>query len=471
MIAARRVAYNFALDRAIAWAKGLDQPLVILEALRIGYSWASDRLHRFVIEGMADNAEKLEGSGALYYPYLERQHGEGKGLLAALAARASVVVTDEFPCFFLPRMVDAAVCQVRTRFEQVDSNGLVPLRATDRAFPTAFAFRRFLQEVLPDHIGQGPRARPFAAVRLRRASIPKEIRERWPPVPARGLAVIDLSAWSIDHRVAPARFRGGSRAASTALRRFLDERLPRYREQRNEPSLRGTSELSPYLHFGHISVHEVLARLARREGWSLDKIAPNAHGKRVGYWRMSPDAEAFLDQIVTWRELGYNMCHKRSDYDDYDSLPAWARTTLAAHQRDRRPRVYTLDQLEAAGTHDRLWNAAQGQLVRDGWFPQLHAHALGKENLGMEPFAARRPRGDDRADEQVLARWPQPELVRGLLLDAGSLRSTMGPGAAHLRNGALHELRKRAPQARPRSVHRRVRPLELGSRPFPTARS
>src|SRR3954453_2792567 len=175
MIAARRVTHNFALDRAVEWARRLGKPLMILEALRIGYPWASDRLHRFVIEGMADNARRLEGSGVLYYPYLEQRVDEGRGLLGALAVQAAVVVTDEFPCFFLPRMVSAAERQVPVRFEQVDSNGLVPLRATERVFPTAYSFRRFLQQVLPEYLEHMPNARPFAGAPLARGTLPKDI--------------------------------------------------------------------------------------------------------------------------------------------------------------------------------------------------------------------------------------------------------------------------------------------------------
>ena len=48
------------------------------------------------------------------------------------------------------------------------------------------------------------------------------------------------------------------------------------------------------------------------------------------------------------------------------SLPAWARTTLALHGDDEREHVYTLAEFEAGRTHDQLWNAAQGQLARDG---------------------------------------------------------------------------------------------------------
>ena len=40
--------------------------------------------------------------------------------------------------------------------------------------------------------------------------------------------------------------------------------------------------------------------------------------------------------------------------------------TLTAHQLDPRPELYALDELEAAATHDDLWNAAQMELIRFG---------------------------------------------------------------------------------------------------------
>src|SRR5688500_1789897 len=104
MIAARRTRVNFALDRAMEIARSTERPLIILEALRSGYPWASDRLHAFVLEGMADNAARLAKTHAHHYPYVEPAHGKGAGLLEALAARACAVITDDYPCFFLPRM-------------------------------------------------------------------------------------------------------------------------------------------------------------------------------------------------------------------------------------------------------------------------------------------------------------------------------------------------------------------------------
>jgi deoxyribodipyrimidine photo-lyase len=81
---------------------------------------------------------------------------------------------------------------------------------------------------------------------------------------------------------------------------------------------------------------------------------------------MSPAAEKFLDEAVTWREVGYNMAAHREDFERYESLPEWARATLGKHERDPRPHLYSREEFEAAATHDEIWNAAQGQLREEG---------------------------------------------------------------------------------------------------------
>ena len=165
MIAFRRTSWNFSLQRAVELAVELQKPLVIFEPLRSGYRWASDRIHRFVIDGMAENAAGIAATknpGVLYFPYVEPTADAGKGLLTALADRACVVVTDDFPSFFLPRMVSSAASHLSVRLESVDSNGLLPLRATDRVFTTAFSFRAFLQKELPKHLDQFPQPDPLA---------------------------------------------------------------------------------------------------------------------------------------------------------------------------------------------------------------------------------------------------------------------------------------------------------------------
>ncbi len=369
MTAFRRTQWNFSLQRSVRWARELKKPLVIFEALRCGYRWASDRIHQFVIQGMADNAKRLSRKPVHYYPYLEPEHGAGKGLLAALAERACVVVGDDFPCFFLPRMVSAASRQIPVRFELVDSNGLLPMRAADKVFSRAFDFRRFLQKHLQPHLDEFPEPDPLAGSRLQRMErLPRDITRRWPAAEVESLAEnpYRLADFPIDHDVAVAGDPGGAKAAQARLADFIKNKLPLYAERRNHPDEDVASGLSPYLHFGHISPHQVFTETMIRDGWSPKNISGKANGKSTGWWGASEEVESFLDELITWREVGYNMCWQRDDYEQYDSLPAWAKKTLAEHLEDPRSHVYSLAQFEAAETHDELWNAAQRQLVREG---------------------------------------------------------------------------------------------------------
>jgi deoxyribodipyrimidine photo-lyase len=99
-----------------------------------------------------------------------------------------------------------------------------------------------------------------------------------------------------------------------------------------------------------------------------------------------------LDQLITWRELGLNMCARREDYDRYESLPLWAQKTLSDHAHDRRPYKYTAEQFESGKTHDPLWNAAQMQLVREGRLHNYLRMLWGKKILewsGSPPEALR----------------------------------------------------------------------------------
>jgi deoxyribodipyrimidine photo-lyase len=369
MIASRRLRYNFALDRALEHCRALGKPLLIFEALRCGYQWASDRLHAFVIEGMADNAALCHAHNVAYFPYLEPHAGDGKGLLEALSRQACVVVTDEFPCFFLPRMVEAAGAKLNICLEVVDSNGLLPLRATNQIFGRAFDFRRFLQKTLPEHLERHPAADPLRQLDLPSLkALPEKISHKWRSATAAMLSDSHTTAAAlpIDHAVAPAAFHGGPDAATQQLKSFLHSKFQDYGEHRNEPERNAVSGLSPYLHFGHLSIHEVFSELCKIEKWKPEKLAVRPNGSREGWWNMSPTAEGFLDEIVTWREVGYNFASHSADYDQYDSLPDWAKKRLNAHKRDHRAHLYSLAEFELAQSHDPLWNAAQIQLMREG---------------------------------------------------------------------------------------------------------
>jgi len=368
MTASRRLTANVALQHAVAHARAWGKPLIILEALRCDYRWASDRLHTFVMHGMADHADALAGSPVTYLPYIEPSRGAGKGLLARLAADACLVVTDDFPSFFLPHMVAAAGRRIDARLEAVDSNGLLPMRGTDKVFLTAYSFRSYLQGALRDQLGHWPEAISFDGLAPAPAMAP-DIAARWPMTPVATLRTpaVFLATLPIDHSVPPSDTRGGPVAARAALNRFIAQRLARYVDDQSHPDANGTSGLSPYLHFGHIGAHEVFEAVVTAERWTSRQLGAGKKGQREGWWGASANAEAFLDQLITWRELGFNMCALRpDDYDQYSSLPAWARATLDTHAADPRAFVYTRDEFAHAATHDPVWNAAQHELVATG---------------------------------------------------------------------------------------------------------
>ncbi len=388
MVSARRTRWNFALERAVEWAAELGVPLVIYEPLRLDYRWASDRLHRFVLDGMADTRAALEDRrGVAYFPWVEPAPGAGTGLLDALAARARVVVTDDYPAFMLPAMAAGAASRLDVAVETVDGSGLLPIRQpAGRVFPTAYAFRRHLQRTFAGGMPDAPLADPLDGLPDVPVPTLQAIAARYHSAADALLdAQIGLDRLPIDHAVPPTATRGGSAAAEATLREFLETTLSRYVAERNQIELDASSRLSPFLHFGHIGAWEIFTRLMAREGW-LGPTSTRASGARDGWWGVSPAAEAFVDQLVTWRELGFNMCVGRpSDYDRFESLPPWARATLDRHRADPRRHVYDLPAFERGATHDPLWNAAQGQLLREGRIHNYVRMLWGKKILEWSP--------------------------------------------------------------------------------------
>ncbi len=385
MTAFRRHRYNFALDRAVELAEDFRKPLVILEPIQLNYRWACVRHHRFVLEGMRDRARALQAMPVDYYPFVERERGGMLGLLEAVAAQAVCLVTDDYPTFHGPRILEQCAT-LPVRVEGVDHNGLLPLRTAPKGFPSAYAFRRFVHATIAEAGLDRPSVDPLGGVRLPEGDVAGAIRERWPPVsPAEFDDVSGLvRALPLDATIGAGWVTGGSTEAREHLDDFINHRLAAYDERRNAPDDDWSSRLSPYLHFGHISAHEVLDQLLAGTDWTPASIDTSARGGRPG-WGLDASRTAFIDQIVTWRELGFNTCLHLPQYDEYASLPDWARATLTDHASDPRQWTYELEELESASTHDALWNAAQQQLVVEGRIHNYLRMLWGKKILEWSP--------------------------------------------------------------------------------------
>lgn len=371
MTAFRRTRSNFSLEYARDIAIATGRPLLILDALRIGYRWANLRMHRFVVEGMLDNQRSLATCEPIaYFPYAEPQAGAGSGLVETLAKSAVAVVTDDYPCFFHPAMLRWAAHKLPCPLFAVDSNCLMPIRIAERTFTVAHSYRRHMQKVLPEHLHAFPEENPLAAAAIGGlpafVRLPDGIEKGWPKADLDALLEPDgLADFDIDQSVQPASLRGGSEQADWLLTQFVSKRLGSYGVDRNQPDQVGSSELSPYLHFGHIGPHQVFSKLMHHLHWTPKRLQkPN--GKVSGFWGVDEDAEAFLDQLCTWREIGFNMCVRNRKYDRLETLPDWTQTSIRQHADDERQYVYSLDEFEFSKTHDKLWNAAQRQLVREG---------------------------------------------------------------------------------------------------------
>jgi deoxyribodipyrimidine photo-lyase len=230
-------------------------------------------------------------------------------------------------------------------------------------------FRRNLQKAIRDDFPAFPDSNPFKvnAPECTVAIPDAEILRRWPKATASQLRGESLRELPIDHSVQPVKAKpGGYTAASKRLSTFLAQLLPNYSERRIYPQKETNSELSAYLHFGHLSAHEVFECLAKQEAWNPGRLSPVVRGSRSGFWGMTEGAEAWLDQVFVWRELGFQYCHYEPRFDRFETLPPWALKTLRDHAEDERPFIYDLEQFEDAQTHDPLWNAAQNQLRGSG---------------------------------------------------------------------------------------------------------
>ncbi len=229
----------------------------------------------------------------------------------------------------------------------VDSNGVIPLDAFEKEEYAARTMRPKIKRLLPDYL------KPMRSVALRKRAPRLKVDCPETLVTAENVAAL-VSECDIDHTVKPSPiYKGGTRAGRARLRHFVKKILPRYDEARNDPSIDGTSRLSPYLHFGFLSALEIALAVERAR-------APRAA------------KDAYLEELIVRRELAFNFTRFNARYDSLDSLPDWAKKTMREHATDARPALLEPERIERAETYDELWDATERELLRTG---EIHNYA------------------------------------------------------------------------------------------------
>jgi deoxyribodipyrimidine photo-lyase len=334
MQSAQRAECNHALEYAVRQANALHKPVIVVAMITEDFPEANERHYRFMLEGLRETQGTLAKRGI---QMLIRKGSPEKDMLE-LSCVAALLVVDRgylhIERAWRAYLAERATCPVI----QVETNVIVPVE-------TASPHEEYAARTLRPKIHRLLHAFTLPLVEQSPDQSSIGISMPW-----EGFAIDDigtaLARLNVDRTVKCVNsFVGGTSKAKTLLDDFIANKLQHYASFKNDPNLDYQSNLSPYLHFGQISPLYIYLCLAQ----------------------VPEDIRSvFFEELIIRRELSMNFAHYNDHYDGYDSIPAWARTTLDKHRNDDRPYRYTRSELEEAKTHDRYWNAAQLEMVLAG---------------------------------------------------------------------------------------------------------
>jgi deoxyribodipyrimidine photo-lyase len=329
----QRVAGNWALLRAQSLALDRKVPLAVVFTLASDFLGAPHRAYDFMLKGLAQVEARLAAAQIPFHLLF----GPPETTLLAFcqAKKAGAVVTDFDPLRIKTRWKTALAKSLPVHLEEVDTHNIVPawVASTKQEYG-AYTLRPKIHKILSDFLTD------FTPLKQH----PFPWKEKNPSTDWDTA----LARLNPDSAVPPVSWiQPGEAAGAKALGLFLKNRLDQYSTGRNIPTEDGQSNLSPYLHFGHISAQKV-AWEVRRRAWD------------------SESGQDFLEELIVRRELSDNYCLYNPAYDSFEGFPPWAQKSLNAHRGDPRAFHYTYDDFDRAATHDTLWNAAQMEMVTRG---------------------------------------------------------------------------------------------------------
>ena len=332
MQASQRAEYNHALEYAILKGNELRRPVVVFFGITDRFPEANERHYAFMLEGLREVKRSLEQRGV---QMVVRHQSPEMGTMA-LAKKASFVIVDRGYLRIQKRWRKVVSDQIDCSLIQVESDVIVPVEETSpKEEYSAATIRSKIHKKLSHFLV--PLKRSIPAVDSLSLDFDSfDIRD------------VDkaISKLHIDRSVQRvSSFHGGTKKAHKHLQVFLEERLDRFPEFRNDPTLDYLSHMSPYLHFGQISPLFIALKALETK---------------------SPGTEAFLEELIVRRELSMNFVFYNGKYDSFAAVPEWAKKTLRDHQKDNRHDTYALEELESARTHDPYWNAAQKEMMIKG---------------------------------------------------------------------------------------------------------
>ncbi|MCG9874680.1 MAG: deoxyribodipyrimidine photolyase [Leptospiraceae bacterium] len=398
MQANRRLASNHSLDYAVRLAKELGKELVIYEGLRKDYPWNSKRLHQFILEGMIDNAKEAERISANYWSYVETPKNPAQGLLKKIAENAVSIITDDFPCFIIPEQIEKLSCKVDCQVIAIDGNGIIPLSEYGNFASAARILRPRIHKLFANHylLKAKPSYKKSELANLNHGSSAP-----FPKFEAASSEISQvLSEISFSNNVEPVLgTKGGRIQALKFLKEFLHHKITNYetlRSKPDHPSQVAVSNLSAYLHFGHISAEEIITAVldwseeiytkGKSSCWTPERINIDFKGKRENFYSPVSSANSYLDELITWRDTGYQMFwHKKEFRKNTEILPDWIKANFARHKKDKREYKYNKEEWSNSKTHDPIWNAAQTELVHTGRMHNYMRMLWGKKIIEWSP--------------------------------------------------------------------------------------
>ncbi len=162
-----------------------------------------------------------------------------------------------------------------------------------------------------------------------------------PSVTLESLALLPTKDW---HLAFWQHWQPGEAGAQEMLDIFCDGAIHGYKDQRNLPDRTGTSKLSPHLHFGEISPHQIWRK--------IQAIKPSVV--------QGDDCKHYFSELG-WREFSFHLLHHFPHSSDHSLNPQFEQFTWAT------PDLVLLQKWQRGQTGIPIIDAGMRELWHTGW--------------------------------------------------------------------------------------------------------